>query len=82
MEFDRDDHERVMRQAEKLVTYGMQPPDMVPDWQARGEVIATIVAHSDRGDGWCGGEHEGVPPVAHKCPVREWHLTVLERMKR
>ena len=77
MELSRDDHEELHRR-----TYGMTPPAMTPDRQARGEVIATIVAHSDRGDGYCGGEHEGIPPLAHKCTVREWHLIVLDRMRR
>lgn len=68
MELDREDHGHL---------YGMRPADMTPDWQARGEVIATIVAHSDRGDGYCETCQELDP-----CGTRLYHETVLARMKR
>ena len=57
--------------------YGMKPPAMTPAWQDRGSVIATIVAHSDRGDGYCETCHEVDP-----CGTRRWHERVLERMGR
>jgi hypothetical protein len=57
--------------------YGMHPPAMTPQWQARGEVIATIVAHSDRGDGYCETCLEVDP-----CGTRRWHEGVLGRMRR
>jgi hypothetical protein len=43
----------------------------------RGSVVATIVAHSDRGDGYCETCHEVDP-----CGTRRWHERVLERMRR
>lgn len=63
MELPRDDHKKL---------HGM-----TPEWQARGEVIATIVAHSDRGDGYC-----DVCKVADPCKTRLWHENVLARMGR
>jgi len=48
-----------------------------PEWQARGEVAATIVAHSDRGDGYC-----DVCKVPDPCRARLWHEGVLARMGR
>lgn len=68
MDLSRDDHRDL---------YGMKPPDMTPDWHARGDVIATIVAHSDRGDGYC-----DVCKVADPCGARLWHEQVLAGMKR
>lgn len=68
MELSRDDHEAL---------HGMRPPDMIPDWQARGEVIATITAHSDRGDGYC-----DVCKTPDPCKARLWHENVLDRMRR
>ena len=45
--------------------------------QARSEVVATIVAHSDRGDGYC-----DVCKVPDPCRARLWHENVLARMGR
>jgi len=72
VELPRDDHVELQRH-----TYGMKPPNMIPDPRARREVVATIVAHSDRGDGYC-----DVCKVPDPCRARLWHEGVLARMRR
>ena len=48
------------------------------DW----DVMATIVNHTDRGDGYCAaGTHEGVPPL-DPCGVRLYHEAVLHDRRR
>ena len=45
------------------------------------DVMATLVNHTDRGDGYCGGHHDGVPPL-DPCGVRLHYETVLSERNR
>jgi hypothetical protein len=67
VELSRDDHEAMHRQARE---------------RSIREIVATLDAHVDSGDGWCASAWHNGEPRRHPCGIRYHFEGVLDGLRR
>jgi len=75
VELDRDDHEAL---------HGMSPGELHRLARERSirEIVDTLSAHVDRGDGWCASAFHTGDPRTHPCGIRYHFEGVLAGLRR